>query len=84
MAERKLVQIGADIAERWAGSRVAIVHRLGVLSPGDLAVVIAAAAPHRAEAFDACRYAIEQLKQSVPIWKKEIFADGEVWVGLGP
>jgi len=55
-----------------------------VLSPGELAVVIAASTPHRAEAFAACRHAIERLKADVPIWKKEVYADGAVWVGLGP
>ena len=64
--------------------RVAIVHRIGRLAIGDIAVVIAASAPHRAAAFDACRAAIDRLKQSVPIWKKEIAEDGEEWVGLGP
>ena len=52
--------------------------------PGELAVVIAASTPHRAEAFAACRHAIERLKADVPIWKKEVYADGAVWVGLGP
>jgi len=84
MAEKVLSRIGEEAAEKWAGSRLAIVHRVGTLLPGELAVVIAAAAPHRAEAFDACRHAIERLKQDVPIWKKEFFEDGEVWVGLGP
>ena len=84
MAEHVLAQIGAEAAARWEGARLAIIHRVGVLLPGDLAVVIAASAPHRAGAFDACRHAIERLKQDAPIWKKEIFADGEVWVGLGP
>jgi len=84
MAEKKLAEIGQEAAAKWQGSRLAIVHRVGTLVPGELAVVIAAAAPHRAEAFDACRHAIERLKQDVPIWKKEFFEDGEVWVGLGP
>lgn len=84
MAEKVLARIGGEAAEKWPGSRLAIVHRVGTLQPGELAVVIAAAAPHRAEAFDACRHAIERLKQDVPIWKKEFFEDGEVWVGLGP
>ena len=77
-------QIGDEAASKWERCRLAIVHRVGLLRPGELAVVIAASAPHRAEAFDACRHAIERLKQDAPIWKKEIFADGEVWVGLGP
>ena len=63
---------------------MAIVHRVGVLLPGDAAVVIAVSAPHRAAAFEGCRHAIERLKADVPIWKKERFEDGEEWVGLGP
>jgi molybdopterin synthase catalytic subunit len=84
MAERKLAEIGAGIAAEWPGTRVAIVHRVGVLAVGELAVVIAVAAPHRAAAFEACRAAIDRLKESVPIWKKEIAEDGEEWIGLGP
>jgi len=84
MAEKRLAAIGAEAAERWSGTRLAIMHRVGTLMPGELAVVIAAAAPHRKEAFLACEHAIERLKQDVPIWKKEFFEDGEVWVGLGP
>jgi molybdopterin synthase catalytic subunit len=84
MAEKKLAEIGAEAAERFSGARLAIQHRVGTLEPGELAVVIAAAAPHRKEAFLACEYAIERLKQDVPIWKKEHYEDGEVWVGLGP
>jgi molybdopterin converting factor subunit 1 len=84
MAERKLAAIGAELSTQWPGVRVAIHHRVGVLAPGELAVVIAASAPHRGEAFCACREAIERLKAEVPIWKKEVYEDGEVWVGLGP
>ncbi|MBZ4417049.1 molybdopterin converting factor subunit 1 [Myxococcus sp. RHSTA-1-4] len=84
MAEKKLAEIGAEVAAQWPGTRLAIVHRVGTLVPGELAVVIAAAAPHRKEAFRGCEHAIERLKQDVPIWKKEFFEDGEVWVGLGP
>lgn len=84
MAERVFAQIADEAAAKWKGARIAIAHRTGTLMPGELAVVIAAAAPHRAEAFDACRHAIERLKQDAPIWKKEHFEDGEVWVGLGP
>jgi molybdopterin synthase catalytic subunit len=84
MAERELARIAQGIESEWPGARVAMVHRLGTLAVGEAAVVIAASAPHRAVAFDACRAAIDRLKQSVPIWKKEIFEDGEVWVGLGP
>jgi MoaE-MoaD fusion protein len=84
MAEKAMADIGRDIEQRWPGSRVAIVHRVGTLLPGDAAVVIAVSAPHRAAAFEGCRHAIERLKADVPIWKKERFEDGEEWVGLGP
>ncbi|MCB9633361.1 MAG: molybdenum cofactor biosynthesis protein MoaE [Sandaracinus sp.] len=66
------------------GTRVAAVHRVGELAVGDLAVVVAASAPHRAEAFAACRFAIDRLKETVPVWKKEYEPSGEaVWVNLG-
>ncbi|WP_224369259.1 molybdopterin converting factor subunit 1 [Hyalangium versicolor] len=84
MAEKRMAAIAAEVAERWSGTRLAIMHRVGTLMPGELAVVIAAAAPHRKEAFLACEHTIERLKQDVPIWKKEFFEDGEIWVGLGP
>ncbi|GAC1669674.1 MAG: hypothetical protein PVS2B1_26390 [Candidatus Dormibacteraceae bacterium] len=84
MAEKKLAEIGGQLAVEMPGVRVAIVHRVGKLAVGDLAVVIAASAPHRAAAFEACRAAIDRLKESVPIWKKEIAEDGEEWIGLGP
>jgi molybdopterin synthase catalytic subunit len=84
MAERRLGEIIDEIEREIVGAKVNIVHRLGVLMPGEVAVRIVAAAPHRAEAFDACRRAIEALKASVPIWKKEIYSDGEHWVGQGP
>ncbi|HME90668.1 MAG TPA: molybdenum cofactor biosynthesis protein MoaE [Myxococcaceae bacterium] len=84
MAEKVLERIGEEIVQRWPGSRVAIVHRTGTLKPGELAVVIAAAAPHRREAFRACEYAIDRIKADAPIWKKECYEDGEVWVGMRP
>lgn len=84
MAERVLAGVGAEAEQRWPGVRLAIVHRVGVLQPGEVAVVIAAAAPHRSEAFEACRFAIERLKRDAPIWKRETYQDGEEWVGLGP
>lgn len=80
MAEKVLAQIGEEIAGRWPGARVAIVHRTGRLEVGETSVVIAVSSPHRAEAFEACRYAIEALKTRVPIWKKEFVEDGEYWV----
>lgn len=83
MAERKLEEIGRAVAAQH-GAEVAIVHRVGVLHPGDAAVVIACAAPHRTAAFRACEACIERLKQDVPIWKREVFEDGSEWVGLGP
>jgi MoaE-MoaD fusion protein len=83
MAERKLAQIGERVA-REHGAQVAVVHRVGVLAPGDAAVVIACASPHRTAAFRACEACIEELKRDVPIWKREIFEDGSEWVGLGP
>lgn len=83
MAQHAMERIVAA-AEGAHQARVACHHRVGHLQVGDLAVVIAAAAPHRAECFAAARQVIEALKQDVPIWKKELYADGEVWVGLGP
>jgi len=83
MAERSLAHIGDEVG-RAHGAAVAIVHRVGVLAPGEAAVVIACAAPHRTPAFRACEACIERLKQDVPIWKREVFADGSEWVGLGP
>lgn len=84
MAEKKLAEIGAEAREKWPGTEVAVMHRVGTLAPGELAVVIAVSAPHRKEAFRACEYVIDRLKEDVPIWKKEYAEDGEVWVGLGP
>jgi MoaE-MoaD fusion protein len=79
MALAKMRQIGAEIRRRFAIDRLAIVHRLGRLEIGETSVLIAVSAPHRGAAFDACRYAIDTLKRSVPIWKKEYFAGGAVW-----
>jgi MoaE-MoaD fusion protein len=83
MAERSLARLAFEI-ERDHGASVAIVHRVGQLVPGEAAVVIACAAPHRTPAFRACEAAIERLKREVPIWKREVFEDGSAWVGLGP
>ena len=84
MAEREMQKIADEAAQRWPGTRVAIAHRTGHLEIGEAAVVIVAAAPHRAEAFEACRFAIDTLKETVPIWKKEFAADGEYWVDDRP
>ena len=64
--------------------KIAIHHRTGVLSPREAAVIIAVATPHRQQAFDACKFAIDMLKETVPIWKKEVFEDGGVWVAAHP
>lgn len=82
MAIKEMERIGREIAARWAGSACAIAHRVGSLAIGEASVIIAVATPHRADAFEACRYAIDRLKEIVPIWKKERWEDGEVWVGL--
>lgn len=79
MALQKMREIGQLLHEKFAIHRVAIVHRLGRLEIGETSVFIAVSAPHRAAAFDACRFAIDTLKKTVPIWKKEFFADGAVW-----
>jgi molybdopterin synthase catalytic subunit len=83
MAEAKLREIGAALRGRWPGvKRVAMLHRIGRLEIGESSVLIAVSAAHRGDAFEACRYAIDTLKRIVPVWKKEHFEDGEVWVGL--
>ncbi|QAY65084.1 molybdenum cofactor biosynthesis protein [Paenibacillus protaetiae] len=81
MAVRTMEQIGEEIAERWPGALCAITHRLGEVGIAETSVVIAVSAPHRAACYEASRYAIERLKQIVPIWKKEIWEDGSEWVG---
>ena len=79
MAMAKMREIGAQLHEKYRIHRVAMVHRLGRLEIGETSVFIAVSAPHRAAAFDACRFAIDTLKRTVPIWKKEYFANGAVW-----
>ncbi len=80
MAIRKMAEIGREIASQHAISRIAMVHRLGTMEIGEASVVIVVAAPHRKPAFDAALEGINRLKRLVPVWKKEFFADGEVWV----
>jgi molybdopterin synthase catalytic subunit len=81
LAAGRLHEVAAKILERWEVRRVAILHRVGDLAIGEASVVVACSAPHRAEAFDACRHGIERLKQDVPIWKKEGLVSGEAqWV----
>jgi molybdopterin synthase catalytic subunit len=83
MALTKMREIAGRVRDRWPGVlRLALVHRIGRLEIGESSVMIAVAAPHRREAFEACHFAIDTLKEIVPIWKKEHFEDGEMWVGL--
>ncbi len=77
MAEQVLAEIGAEAAARAGSDRVAVVHRTGDLRVGDASVAIAVSSPHREQAFDACRYVIEQIKQRLPVWKQERYADGD-------
>ena len=81
MADRKLEEIGAEIRGRWEVEEVSIVHRIGRVCPGEPSVVIVVASPRRGPAFEASRYAIERIKEIVPIWKREVWSDGYVWVG---
>ena len=80
MALRMMSEIESEIRKRWNIQKISIVHRIGVVPVMEASVAIAVSAAHRKEAFEACRYAIDELKKRVPIWKKEIFDDGEVWV----
>lgn len=86
MALKTLQQISAEIGSRWPGAKCAISHRIGAVSVGEASVVIAVSTPHRADCYEASRYAIERLKQITPIWKKEIWEDGSEWKGsqIGP
>ncbi|WP_276357538.1 molybdenum cofactor biosynthesis protein [Cohnella caldifontis] len=86
MAESAMREIGEEIARRWPGTVTAITHRIGTVGIGEISVVIAVSSPHRAEAYEASRYAIESLKRTVPIWKKEVYEDGTEWKGhqMGP
>jgi MoaE-MoaD fusion protein len=82
MAEAKMAEIGHEIQQRWGLDRVAIAHRLGRCEVGEASIVIAVASPHRREAFEACHYAIDRVKEIVPIWKREVWRDGAVWIGM--
>lgn len=84
MVLEELHRIAAALFERFAISKVALIHRTGSVVPGDVVVIAGIAAPHRAAAFEACAELMNQLKSSVPIWKKEIFSDGEAWVSPTP
>ena len=81
MAEKELARLGEEAKKRWNIQRMAIVHRIGPVQITEPSVIIAVSAAHRRDAFEACRFAIEEIKKSVPIWKKELFEGGEVWIG---
>ena len=81
MADRMLEEIGAEIREHWDVREVSIVHRVGRVEPGEASVAIVVASPRRGPAFEASRYAIERIKEIVPIWKREVWSDGYIWVG---
>jgi molybdopterin synthase catalytic subunit len=81
MAEKELARIGADAGKQWPLCRMAIVHRLGPVQIGEASVMIAVSSAHRDAAFAASRFAIEEIKKTVPIWKKEVYEGGEVWIG---
>ena len=84
MAISEMRKIAERAAEKWPIQKIAIHHRIGSLAIKEVAVVIAVSTPHRKAAFEACEFAIDTLKETVPIWKKEFFEDGEVWVAAHP
>jgi len=84
MAIKEMKKISDNANDKWPSIKMAIHHRKGTLQIGEIAVIIAVSSPHRVAAFEACRYAIDTLKETVPIWKKEVFDDGEVWVAAHP
>ena len=81
MAEKELARLEQEAQEQWDLRGLAIVHRIGPVQIGEASVMIAVSAAHRQDAFAACRFAIEEIKKRVPIWKKEVFEGGEVWIG---
>ncbi len=84
MAISEMRKIAEQAKEKWEAEKIVIHHRVGVLQIREIAVIIAVSTPHRKAAFEACQYCIDTLKETVPIWKKEIFEDGEVWVAAHP
>lgn len=84
MAINEMQKIAEQAQQKWPTQKIAIHHRTGKLQIGDIAVIIAVSTPHRKDAFEACSFAIDTLKETVPIWKKEIFVDGEIWVAAHP
>jgi molybdopterin synthase catalytic subunit len=81
MAEKQLALLGQEASQKWPICRMAIVHRLGPVQITEPSVIIAVSAAHREAAFAACRFAIEEIKKTVPIWKKEVYEGGEIWIG---
>jgi molybdopterin synthase catalytic subunit len=81
MAEKQLARLGQEASQKWQICRMAIVHRLGPVQITEPSVIIAVSAAHREAAFAACRFAIEEIKKTVPIWKKEVYEGGEIWIG---
>ena len=81
MAEKQLARLGQKASQKWQICRMAIVHRLGPVQITEPSVIIAVSAAHREAAFAACRFAIEEIKKTVPIWKKEVYEGGEIWIG---
>lgn len=81
MAEKELVRLGEEASKNWQICRMAIVHRVGPVQISEPSVMIAVSAAHREAAFAACRFAIEEIKRTVPIWKKEVYEGGEIWIG---
>ena len=80
MAETKLAEIANEVLDKYGVSNTAIVHRVGRLEIGEASLVVAVASPHRNDAFAACQYCVDRIKETVPIWKKEVFRGGEVWI----
>ncbi len=84
MAKKEMKKIAEQVVQKWDALHVSIHHRTGTMDIGEIPVVIAVSTPHRKAAFEACEYAIDTLKETVPIWKKEVFEDGEIWVAAHP
>jgi molybdopterin synthase catalytic subunit len=84
MAVAEIRKIIDDASHRWPLQGWAVCHRIGTLKPGEVSVVVAVSTPHRADSFDACEYIIDTIKEKAPIWKKEVFEDGEEWISARP
>lgn len=84
MAEKKMAEIGSEVRARWDVDRIGMLHRVGRLEIGEISVLIAISSAHRKAALEACHYAIDRLKETVPIWKKEVWTDGEAWIEGDP